>query len=81
MRVLRETADALPGRLVEHEPVVLLTGFGDSSLDFEVSAWTADPWLSRRALSQLNEAIWWALKQNGVTIPFPQRDVHLIPVS
>ena len=77
MKVLRETAEAVPRRVTEMEPLVLMTGFGDSSVNFEVSIWISQPWDSRRTLSLLYEGIWWALKANDVTIPFPQRDVHL----
>lgn len=79
MRILREAAVAIPGRAAEHEPLVLLTGFGESSVDFEVSIWVPDPWNARRMLSDLNEAIWATLARNGVRIPFPQRDVHVDP--
>lgn len=33
----------------------------------------------RRPLSNPNVAIWWGLKDAGVTIAFPQQDVHLDP--
>jgi len=33
----------------------------------------------RRAKSELNEAIWWAFKDAGITIAFPQLDVHFDP--
>lgn len=46
---------------------------------FEVSVWISDAWRARIMRSELHEAIWWALKGVGVTIPFLQRDVHLIP--
>jgi small-conductance mechanosensitive channel len=36
----------------------------------------ADPWLARQAHSDLNEAIWWKLKERGIVIAFPQLDVH-----
>lgn len=81
MKILHDAAGALPDRVKEYEPIVLLTGFGESSINFEVSAWVTEPWLSRRILSELNQSIWWALKDNGVVIPFPQRDVHIIPVA
>jgi small-conductance mechanosensitive channel len=61
------------------EPVILLTDFGSSSVDFEISVWIDDPWNVRRARSKLNEAIWWALKEAGVIIAFPQLDVHFDP--
>jgi small-conductance mechanosensitive channel len=76
-RVLNEAASGLPERVAEIEPVVLLTGFGESSVNFEVSAWVSDPWLALRILSRLYESIWWGLKTTGVVIPFPQRDIHL----
>ena len=77
---LEATARGFGERFDGHDPVVLLTGFGSSSVDFEVSVWTDDPWNSRRLLSNLNFAIWWGLKDAGVTIAFPQQDVHLDPV-
>jgi small-conductance mechanosensitive channel len=73
---LEHAAAAFTGRETSRPPVVLLTGFGSSSIDFEVSIWTSDPWNERRTLSDLNRDLWWALKDAGVTIAFPQRDVH-----
>jgi small-conductance mechanosensitive channel len=77
--VLETSAAALTWRYPERDPVVLLTDFGDSSVNFEVSVWIDDPWSVRRARSDLNEAIWWALKEAGVVIAFPQVDVHFDP--
>ncbi len=75
--VLESAARQFQGRIAEREPVVLLVGFGSSSVDFEVSVWTDDPWNGRILLSRLNDTIWWALKDAGITIAFPQQDVHL----
>ena len=55
---------------------MLLSDFGSSSVDYEISVWIEDPWSSRRRRSDLREAIWWALKESGTTIAFPQVDVH-----
>ncbi len=55
---------------------MLLLGFGDNAVLFEVAVWMADPWLARQAHSDLNEAIWWKLKERGIVIAFPQLDVH-----
>lgn len=76
---LEGAAAALASRYAGRDPVVLLTGFGSSSVDYEVSVWTDDPWNERRLLSALNEQVWWALRDAGVTIAFPQTDVHLDP--
>ena len=35
-----------------------------------------NPWNRRLVRSQLNEAVWWGLKEAGVEIAFPQLDVH-----
>ena len=36
----------------------------------------SDPWRAPRLRSTLNEAVWWALKDAGITIAYPQLDVH-----
>jgi small-conductance mechanosensitive channel len=81
---LRRVREALEGAVQnldwtskENEPVILLSEFGSSSVDFEVSVWIDDPWRSRRARSALREAIWWAFKDSGITIALPQLDLHL----
>ena len=79
--VLREAAGGLAWKTATREPTVLLTDFGDSAVNFEVSVWIDNPWRMRRFRSELNEAIWWALKQAQITIAFPQLDVHLDPAE
>jgi len=78
-QTLERVAAEMPWRHLEKEPVVLLTEFADSAVVYEVSVWIDDPWSVRRLKSQLNEAIWWAFKDAGVTIAFPQLDVHFDP--
>ncbi len=75
-RVLEKTAGDLAWRTEQKSPRILLTEFGDSSVNWEVSVWIEDPWGMRQRRSQMNEAIWWALKDAGVVIAFPQLDVH-----
>lgn len=74
--VLEETAASFEGRSTRHDPLVLLKRFGSSSVDFEVSVWTEDPWRAPRLLSDLHEAIWWSVREAEITIAFPQVDVH-----
>jgi small-conductance mechanosensitive channel len=62
------------------EPAVLFTGFGDSSLEFLVRAWTSvDDAIAVR--SELAVAAYQALTEAGIEIPFPQRDLHLRSVD
>ncbi len=81
MRIVREalerTARARPWRVAAREPLVLMIGFGSSSVDFEISVWTDDPWGARSLASELHESVWWELKKEGIVIAFPQLDVHL----
>jgi small-conductance mechanosensitive channel len=74
--VLEATARSFEDRVAEREPVVLLKGFGSSSVEWEVSVWTNSPWQALVVRSELHEEIWWALKDAGITIAFPQLDVH-----
>jgi small-conductance mechanosensitive channel len=77
--VLEETAKRIPWRDQSEEPRVLMSEFADSSVVFKVFVWSNEPWIARRLVSELNEAIWWALKEAGIVIAFPQLDVHFDP--
>ncbi|HJN77778.1 MAG TPA: mechanosensitive ion channel [Myxococcota bacterium] len=76
--VVEQAGAAVPGRLDDTPPLVLLLDFGDSSVDWEVSVWTDDPWRQRHLRSALNEQIWTSLKAANITIAFPQLDVHVV---
>ncbi len=75
--VLEAAAAAVPFRTREMEPRVLMWGFGNSSVDWDVSIWMDNPWHAQRGRSELNETIWNALADAGITIAFPQLDLHL----
>ena len=76
-QVLEEVGSHLDGRSTQYDSKVLLTDFGDSAVNYQVFIWTEDPWNQKTLESQLNEAIWWALKEAEIEIAFPQLDVHL----
>ncbi|HEX5131185.1 MAG TPA: mechanosensitive ion channel domain-containing protein [Candidatus Krumholzibacteria bacterium] len=63
----------------DSEPLVVMTGFGNHSVNWEIGIWMDDPWEWRPAISALHEAIWWAFKKHEIVIAFPQLDVHLDP--
>lgn len=60
----------------EPEPVILVDSLGESSVNLVLRVWTntADYWLVR---SDLLEAIKARFDADGISIPFPQHDVHL----
>ncbi len=76
--LLEKTAAGHQRVLADPPPVACLSRFADSGIDLELRAWVNDP---ERGLgnvrSELNRAIWQAFKNEGITIPFPQRVVHL----
>jgi len=80
--VLLEVARSHPDVLKDPEPEILFAKFGDSSLDFELRVWTITRVKTPRPLSsELYFSIFRAFKENGIEIPFPQRDLHLKTVS
>ena len=58
-------------------PRVRFRLFGDSSLNFELLGWIAQPIDRGRVMHELNCAIYKAFHDNGIEIPFPQRDLHI----
>jgi len=76
---LERAAEGMEWRLPDREPRPLLLEFGASSVDWEISVWTDDPWRLRQRRSELLLAVWHELRQAGITIAFPQLDVHFDP--
>lgn len=75
---LLEKALAEQEKLLETPaPMILFTGFGDSSLDFSVRAWIEDNDMYVTVQSELALRINRILTENDIEIPFPQRDLHL----
>jgi small conductance mechanosensitive channel len=66
--------------LDEPAAVIKVGSFGDSSVEILVRPWvkTEDYW---DVLWDLNKTIKQAFDREGITIPFPQRDVHLFPAQ
>jgi small-conductance mechanosensitive channel len=61
------------------KPVCYLREFGDSSVNFLLFFWIADVTKGRyRVQSEVMMSIWKKFKENGIEIPYPQRDVHII---
>ncbi len=78
--VLLKVAYAHPEVVTDNttpEPRVLFLDFGDSSLNFELRCYIQNIDMRRSVMSDLNFAIDKALREHGIEIPFPQRDVHI----
>jgi small conductance mechanosensitive channel len=62
--------------LKDPEPMIVVGGLGDSSVDLIVRVWTkyADLW---PFYWDMQERVKKAFDAEGISIPFPQRDVHM----
>lgn len=81
LAVLATAARGTPGVLDTPAPVVLMTGYGDSALNFAVRVWTHDVsnWIVLRG--ELLARLLAALHAAGISIPYNQLDVHLRTVA
>ena len=78
-RILVDCANAEALVIRKKETAALFQDFGDSSLDFSVYFWVDQPWSRRIIASNIRFRVDEAFRQEGIRIPFPQRDVHVIP--
>lgn len=76
-------AVAAENKAVVTEPAarVRLRGFGASSVDFELLCWVEDPSLKGLQVHHLLKEIYRAFAEKGVTIPFPQQDIHIKEIA
>lgn len=77
-RLMIEAASA-PSRVLKSPgPTVWLREFGESSVDHDILVWISDPESGvGNVQSEILNRLWVLLKENGISIPFPQRDLHI----
>jgi small-conductance mechanosensitive channel len=67
-----------PNTLKNPAPSIFLEKFGENSIDFELVVWSSEMSARpRRYRSDLNFAIEQKLREAGIEIAFPQRDLHI----
>jgi small-conductance mechanosensitive channel len=76
-RLLLAAAAEHPGVLRDPRPAVWLHAFGASALEFQLLVWICDRRRLSDLVSELNFAIFDALRAHGIEIPFSQHDLHL----
>jgi len=76
--LMLQAANSHPRVVKTPEPTVLFTDFGDSSLNFKVVFTLDDSFLARIPQSDIRFEIDRLFREHNITIPFPQRDVHII---
>ena len=76
-KLILEVANKNTRVLQDPEPVVFFTGFGDSSLDFELRVHSPDLESFLIIKDAMHTGIDNAFREHGIEIPFPQRDLHV----
>ncbi len=77
-----EAAASVDRVLGDRRPVCHIVGFGDSSVDYLLRFWIEDPTGGLTNIrGNVYLALWDTFKAHGISIPFPQREVTLLPES
>ena len=76
MKVLKEATISHPEVLKTPEPFVRFQDYGDSALIFVVFFYSDEIFRIERIKGDIRVVIFKALKENNISIPFPQRVVH-----
>lgn len=79
IKVLEESVAEHPGILDKNLIDARLVEFGNSSLDFQVFFFSENVFRIEKVKSEIRRIINRKFIENGITIPFPQMDVHLPP--
>ncbi|QDF98526.1 mechanosensitive ion channel protein MscS [Azoarcus sp. DD4] len=79
MGILIEVALQQPRVLKDPVPKAFLASFGDNGINLRLGCWIADPEEGTLQItSDINMAVWRRFKAEGISIPFPQREVRLL---
>ena len=76
-KVMEDVLRSLPLVLNEPEPQVFFLGFGDSSLEFSLRAFSRQLADRLPLTNEIHREVLKALREHGIEIPFPQRDLHI----
>jgi potassium efflux system protein len=77
LRIMTEVVESHTEVLEEPRPTIFFTEFGDSSLNFEIRVFVKDRLRRLPLIHDLHMLLDKALREAGIEIPFPQRDLHL----
>ncbi|HMW17478.1 MAG TPA: mechanosensitive ion channel [Accumulibacter sp.] len=79
MQLMVAAAAEQPRVLDDPAPQAQLTMFADSGINLDLVFWINDPQAGSGGVrSAINLAIWRAFKENGIEIPFQQREVRIL---
>lgn len=74
--VLLDVASKNEKVLKNPKPYVIILGFSDFSIDYQLRVWVQEEYLIKaKTETEIYGAIWYALKREGIKIPFPTREI------
>ncbi|EDL48856.1 mechanosensitive ion channel family protein [Erythrobacter sp. SD-21] len=77
-KLMLEAAKSCDRVLKAPPPTVWMSEYGDNSVNFVIHCWIRDPEDGvGNVRSAVLKKLWWLFKDNGIEIPFPQRDIHI----
>jgi small-conductance mechanosensitive channel len=76
-KLLLQSVEQQKGILKNPKPHVQFDDFGDSALIFTVNFFITDPFAAPKIKSNIRYSIDAEFRKHNVTIPFPQRDIHI----
>jgi small-conductance mechanosensitive channel len=80
MQLMEAAASKHPRVLADPPAAAFLARFADSGIELELGVWIDDPEAGTLNIrSELNLAIWRAFQEAGIEIPYPQREVRVLP--
>lgn len=81
LQIMTDVVESHPEVMKEPRATIFFTGFGDSSLNFDVRVFASALFKRMPLLHDLHMSLNKALAEGGIEIPFPQRDLHLRSVD
>jgi len=76
--ILEEVAGSQQGVLKKPKPFVLFDDFGDSALLFSLNYYITDSFSDPKRKSDMRYSIDKKFRESNISIPFPQRDIHIV---
>ena len=77
-KLMLEAAKSCQRVLDSPPPVVWMKAFGDNAVQFAIQCWIQDPEEGvGNVQSAVLKQVWALFKENGIELPYPQRDLHL----
>jgi small-conductance mechanosensitive channel len=77
LKLLVNAASTHPNVMRDPEPKALCLGFGDGSLEFELRFWVPQAQMHQQVKSDLIVKVAAALKEAGIELPLPQREIRV----